>query len=231
MRGTEPFERGPEIPGPPGDGWTCAPCTDFNLDGMADLLWYNPTTNRMAVWLMAGTTPLERGPEIPGPPGAGWIAGFAGDFDQDGRADVFWYNPTTNRMAVWLMDSTEVRVRGPELPGPAGDGWILAAAGDFNADHIVDAAFFNLRTRRATISLMYGTGLLEQGPELPAPPGEDWALGIASDCNGDGMFDLLWLGTRPLRTEVWLMRGTAPWVRGALIAGPGGVDHARSQHR
>jgi hypothetical protein len=219
MAGTEPLERGPEIPGP-GEGWYDIPALDFNRDGMSDLLWFNPTTNRIAVWLMAGTEPFEYGPEIPGPPGDGWLAGFGVDMDRDGMADVFWYNSTTHRMAVWLMDSTEVRERGGEIPAPASADWILAAAGDYNGDHIADPAWFNTRTKRVTESLMFGTGLLEQSPEIAAPPGEGWILGGSADYNGDGLFDLIWLNARPLRISVWLMNGTVPLEIGAEIPGP-----------
>ena len=220
MRGTAPFERGPEIPGPPGDGWTCAPALDFNDDGMADVLWYNPTTNRMAVWLMRGTAPFERGPEIPGPEADRWLASFAGDFDRDGMADVLWYDPRTNRMAVWLMAGTEVREAGLPLPGPSGDGWILASAGDFNHDFIADELWFNTANKRMTVSLMGGTRLLEQGPEIPGLPGAGWVVGNAADCNGDGMTDVLWLNPSPLRLRVWLMDGAVPLASGADVAGP-----------
>jgi hypothetical protein len=222
MAGTEPFERGPEIPGPPGDGWIDVPALDFNFDGMADLLWSNPQTNRMAVWLMRGTEPFERGAEIPGPPGDGWFAGFGADFDRDGMADVFWYNPTTSRMAVWLMNGTAVRARGPELPTPPYPDWIPTAAADFNADHATDMLWFDTRTNRIIISLMAGTGVLEQSPEIPGPPGEGWLAAQSGDYNGDGMFDLAWLNVSPLRMKVWLMNGTVPIEEGPEIAGPAG---------
>lgn len=222
MRRTEPFEQGREIPGPPGDGWLCAPARDFNFDGIPDVLWYNPTTNRMIVWLMRGTEPFEQGSEIPGPPGGGWFAGFGADFDRDGMADVFWYNPTANRIAVWLMQGTELREPGPALPGPPGDGWRLTAAGDFNHDFVADELWYNPGTKRMTISLMRGTGILEQGPEIPGPPGEGWIVGNSSDCNGDGMSDVLWLNPSPLRMSVWLMNGTVPTAMGPEIPGPAG---------
>ena len=136
MRGTEPSVRGPEIPGPSGD-WLSVPAIDFDGDGMADALWYNPTTRRMAVWRMHGTVPFVVGPEIPGPSGGGWRASLARDFDGDGLADVLWYDAGADRTAVWLMRGTAVRARGPELPAPSG-GFYLAAANDMNGDLMAD---------------------------------------------------------------------------------------------
>ena len=220
MRETQPFEIGPEISGPPGDGWFSLAATDFNLDGFADVPWYNLTTHRLTVWLMRGTQPFDHGPEIEGPPGDGWFPLFGADFDRDGMADIFWYNSSKQRMAVWLMLGTEVREQGPEIPAPGAPDWILATAGDFNRDFIPDPVWFNKTTDRATIVLMQGTRLIEGSAEIAGPPGQEWVVGAASDCDGDRMLDLLWLNPSPLRMSVWLMNGTVPVVHGPDIPGP-----------
>jgi hypothetical protein len=135
-------------------------------------------------------------------------------------ADVFWYDTAANRMALWLMAGTAVRERGPELPGPPGNGAILAGAGDYNHDQVTHTLWYEPRTRRFSISLLWGKGLLEQGAEIPGLPGADWIVGNSADCNGDGMSDVLWLNTSPLEMSVWLMNGTAPMVKGPPIPGP-----------
>jgi hypothetical protein len=117
MHGTRVLERGPEIQSPPGDGWTVPTGADFNGDGMADVIWSDPTTGRVAISLLRGTCLLEEGPVITGP-GEGWFAGTAGDTNGDGMADVMWQSADGHRMSVWLMNGTHVVERGPELPGP-----------------------------------------------------------------------------------------------------------------
>jgi hypothetical protein len=68
MRGTELLEAGPEIPGPPGDGWAAPTAGDADGDGMADIYWFNNQHGaRMAIWTMHGTRLFATGPEIPGP--------------------------------------------------------------------------------------------------------------------------------------------------------------------
>ena len=60
---------GPEIPAPPGGGWTIAGTGDFNGDGMSDVVWENIVTRRFAIWLMNGIDVLATGPQIPEPSG------------------------------------------------------------------------------------------------------------------------------------------------------------------
>ncbi len=73
--GTELLEQGPVIAGPPGDGWLVDTSPDTNGDGIWDVAWLNASPLRMSVWLMSGTLPMLRGPEIAGPSGAARDAG------------------------------------------------------------------------------------------------------------------------------------------------------------
>ena len=221
-RGTGLLEPGPVIPGPPGRGWAAVTAQDFNRDGMADVPFFNPDVGRAAVWLFRGTHLVEMGPEIPTPPGDGWVLAYAGDMDGDGMADLLWYNPTTFRIAVWLMAGTCVRVAGPVLPGPVGDGWTVATIADFNFDGTGDALWFNAKTQRMSVWLIRGTQVLERGPEIPGPPGDGWAVVTGADFNGDGYNDALWNNATTNRMAVWLMRGTRLFEPGPEIPGPAG---------
>ena len=94
-----------DLPDQPGSQWTVVTLADFNADGMQDVLWFDTTTGRIAVWLMHGTGVLEAGAPIAAPAGDGWIALNAADFNFDGMADVLWGNATTNCMACLLYTS------------------------------------------------------------------------------------------------------------------------------
>ncbi|MEO5729439.1 MAG: VCBS repeat-containing protein [Byssovorax sp.] len=161
---------GPVQPTPLGAGWAVTTASDFNLDGMADILWYNSSMKSMAVWLMSGTHLLLPGPVIPGPLGAGWVPASTADFNVDGMSDVIWRNPGNGSMAVWLMDGTQLLLPGPEIPGPLGAGWIVAVGGDVNFDGMADGFWYNNQTNRMAVWLMSGTQLLLPGPEVPGPP-------------------------------------------------------------
>src|SRR5262249_8474250 len=113
-------------------GWRLPSAGDFNRDGVRDLVWRDHTSNRYAVGLLRGPRVLEQRPMLPGPPGEDWmVVNAAGDFNGDGRADMLWYNWTTNQAFVSLTAGVDRFERGPELPGPPGDGWSSTPARDF----------------------------------------------------------------------------------------------------
>jgi hypothetical protein len=74
-------------------------------------------------------------------------------------------------MAVWLMDGAQLLAPGPDIAGPAGDGWIAINAADANLDGMGDAMWCNPRTDQMAVWLMDGAHLLAPGPVIPGPGG------------------------------------------------------------
>jgi hypothetical protein len=220
LRGTQLLAAGPDIPGPPGAGWVVGNAADTNGDGLADAVWYNATTNRVAVYLMNGTKLLAAGPEMPGPPGEGWRVTNVSDTNDDAFADIVWDNPKRNTMAVWLMDGTRVLAAGPEIPGPPGEGWSAVTAADFNHDGYSDVIWTNEGRGTMAVWLLRGTQLLAAGPEIPGPGGSGWAIVYAGDTNGDGMADAVWQKSGTTQFAVWLMNGTKLAAAGPVLVGP-----------
>lgn len=220
MAGPRLLVPGPEIPGPVGDGWSAVTAADFNLDGSADMLWYNAAKNTMAVWLMAGSKLLLAGPELPAPPGPGWVVDTAADFNLDGMADVLFNNPATNEMTIWLMSGTGVLLPGPVIPGPLGPGWTAVTAADFDADGMADVIWTNSTHGSTAVWLMNGPLPRVLGPEIPGPIGPGWSVAYAADFNFDGLADALWQNASPTRMAVWLMSGTHLLLPGPEIPGP-----------
>lgn len=220
LRGTELLAAGPEIQGPPGEGWVAANASDTNADGMADVVWHDASTNRAAVFLMRGSQLLAAGPEIPGPPGEGWEMASASDANADGRGDIIWSNPTRNTMAVWLLDGTRLLAAGPEIPGPPGEGWRAVTASDFNRDGCADMIWTNTARGTMAVSLLRGAQLLATGPEIPGPPGDGWAVVYAGDTNGDELADALWQRAGTTAFAVWRMNGSRLLAAGPVRVGP-----------
>jgi hypothetical protein len=220
MAGTDFLVPGPIFPGPPGDGWERVTSLDVNADDMADLAWHNALTDAVEVWLMNGTEVLLQGPEFYSPLGHDWIAPGVGDFNADGIDDFLWTNATTGSISIGLMNGTASLLQGPVIPGPPGDGWGALLATGFNADGMDDVLWYNPITRMMEVWLMSGTELLLPGPEIPAPPGDGWALVAAGDVNADGQADVIWDNTKIHRFAVWLMNGTEVLLCGAEIPRP-----------
>lgn len=146
MSGSALLFPGPTFDGPLGAGWTRSACADFDGDGLADILWRNTLTQAAEVWLMHGTKPFSRGAPISPPPGDGWIARTATDFNSDGMNDILWANPTLRLFTVGLMNGAQQVARGPLIPMPAGDGWRLVTATDLGGDNQADTLWYNATT-------------------------------------------------------------------------------------
>ena len=74
---------------------------DFDLDGTTDIVWHNPTTNNIDIWLMANgqwSNSTNVG-ENPGPV----VPVGVGDFDHNGVSDVMWRGTTTNYLDNWML--------------------------------------------------------------------------------------------------------------------------------
>ncbi|WP_437683970.1 FG-GAP repeat domain-containing protein [Sorangium sp. So ce131] len=169
MEGSRLLAPGPILQGPSGGRWVVGGVADLDGDGMSDVVWNDAERNLMSVWLMEGAQPRARGPLIPGPPGEGWIALRANDFNFDGNADVLWTNEEEGLMAVWLMSGTALLAPGPILRGPDGEGWSAHAAGDVNFDGMVDVVWQRDGASEMAVWLMEGSQLLAPGPVIAGP--------------------------------------------------------------
>jgi hypothetical protein len=226
MAGTRVLARGPEIPGPSDERWQAVTideeAADFNLDGMADVLWHAPGTNLVSAWLMRGTGVLERGAEIEGPRAEGWDLGTIGDFDGDGMSGILWHNARESSAIAWTVVGTGVSERGEPFEAPSGQGWVPLIGVDYNGDFLADVLWYNASRNVIAIWLMAGTRVLERGPEIAGPSGGGFTPVGAPDMNGDDMADIVWLDPARNVMVVWLMAGTRVLEEGPAIAGPSG---------
>ena len=68
--------------------------SDFNGDGIPDIVWHNRNTGNTAVWLIDSGGRILGSAGLPGWSDGDinwWIAGVA-DFNQDGKPDLLWRN-------------------------------------------------------------------------------------------------------------------------------------------
>ncbi|WP_437636699.1 FG-GAP repeat domain-containing protein [Sorangium sp. So ce854] len=179
--------------------------------------------------LARGVEPGDEGPTITPPApspgvttlrrhGYGWKVRQTADFNADGMADVVWYDAERNRIAVWLMNGTELLAPGPLVPGPGGEGWIVWA-NDFDFDGMADLLWSHDERNLMTVWLMDGGRLRAPGRLIPGPLGGGWTA-LPGDFNFDRMSDVLWTHAEQNRMQAWLMEGTQPLAAGPAIPGP-----------
>ncbi|MBF0537365.1 MAG: SBBP repeat-containing protein, partial [Nitrospirae bacterium] len=101
--------------------WQIRATADFNGDGKSDILWQNTTTGQFYVWyidgtqkgidmiigggyLYNGTDPLK-GVSMSDP---NWQLKAVTDYNNDGMADMLWYNASTGQVYIWIINGVSI---------------------------------------------------------------------------------------------------------------------------
>jgi hypothetical protein len=103
--------------------WRIAGVADFNRDGKDDLLWQNPVTGQLGVWLMNGLTVAQALAVTPGVVAPDWKIKAVADYDRDGFADLLWQNAITGELRIWYMAGTTLAREAPVTPGQVAVSW------------------------------------------------------------------------------------------------------------
>jgi hypothetical protein len=186
---------------------------DVNGDGRADIIWYDQSkagSTNVYAWL-SSTSGAYTITSLRGYP-VGWnIVGVA-DANGDGRADIFWHNPTSGALEYWLMNGTAITYGGARsVPNI----YRVAAIGDLTGDSRADIVWTN--TAKTELWLWTGsdsgTYTAERVNYAGYPTG--WDLVGTGDVNADGRADIFWHNPTSGALEYWLMNGVTPTYGGA----------------
>jgi hypothetical protein len=182
---------------------------DFNGDGEQDFFWQNTTTGALEVWLMQGKTVQEVGTltfnsQAPFLDGS-WKP-YIGDFDGNGKSDIFWYNQSSGSTGVWLLNGATIVDAGVTPGLGKGSAWTPQIA-DFDGDGNDDVLWRNGPAQAIAVWIM-------QGKNLASPSSFSYFDGIpaewvptAIDLTGDGGADIFWRNTSGGENAVWIMAG------------------------
>jgi hypothetical protein len=170
---------------------------DFDGDGLADIMVYQPSSGEWYLYPMSnsGPTVIQWGDASMTP--------VPGDYNGDGVFDLALYQSTTGR---WYIRSIQ---DGPPIAFGQiwGDAGTDPVSGDFNGDGVYDLAVYQRQTGNWYIRSL--------GPIGPSNPpisfGQNWGgaglLPVSGDFNGDGIFDLAVYQTS---TGNWYIRSLGP---------------------
>ena len=79
------------------------------------------------VWLLNGASIIDSG--SPGAAASPWTIAGTGDFNDDSKSDILWYNTASGQVLEWLLDGASTI--GGGSPGAAPSPWQLQG---MNAD-------------------------------------------------------------------------------------------------
>jgi hypothetical protein len=194
-------------------GWQLAAGNDFGGSGDRDLLWANPLTGETVFWELRGNQFQRQVANIPSiGANSGWEVGGSGDFDDDGKTDIFWYNKTTGETAFWKMNGFSYQSYTMGLNIGASSSWRAGGVGDFDQDNHLDIFWYDEATGATAIWKMVGFTFqnvlaVSGAPNIGSNSG--WQAKGAGDYNGDGSTDMFWYNQFTGVTGVWLLNGGA----------------------
>ncbi|MCP4134100.1 MAG: trypsin-like serine protease, partial [bacterium] len=163
---------------------------DFNGDGRDDIFRYLPGTSGADVFLSNGSSFVHSGSWTGAGNGSAPNGWYVGDFNGDGRDDIFRYLPGTSGADVFLSNGSSFVHSGNWTGagyGSAPKGWYV---GDFNGDGRDDIFRYLPGTSGADVFLSNGSSFVHSGSWTPAGNGSapnGWYVG---DFNSDGRDDI-----------------------------------------
>jgi len=170
---------------------------------------FNTMTCGYGVWFMDGTV-FDANAIIPFVLDEGEVIQTIGDFDGDGKADIFTDNDDTLESWFWFMNGSRVTAR-EELLDPTRvvvpSTVDVVGAGDFNQDGRDELLKRDLDTGDNHLVVVNGHVVQDQ-LTLPAEPDTDLKVVGTGDLDIDGNIDILWQNTQTGTISVWFMNGT-----------------------
>ncbi|TMA31959.1 MAG: VCBS repeat-containing protein [Deltaproteobacteria bacterium] len=107
---------------------------DYDGNGTSDLLWEDPRSGQLVLWLLNGGIVIKTGvlDRSSLPVGEEWHVGGSADFDGDGADDVMLFSRIRGEVEIWALRGTAI-ARRSRLGGHTAARSVAAAA-DTNGD-------------------------------------------------------------------------------------------------
>lgn len=170
------------------------PVSDFDGDGVSDLLWFKQVTSELEMWHW-GESGHRCARPCPWSLGRIMEAQAVGDFDGDGSSDVVFRDPVSGENLLRIgafYDRMLTTVTNP--------GWRIVGAGDFDGDDQADLLWRNAVTG---VNAIWRSA--DYSKQLPMYAVSDvrWEVAAVGDFDGDLRADILWRHTLTGWNAIW----------------------------
>lgn len=182
--------------------------SDFNKDGVSDILWRNTSDGRNTIWLSANNGTQQAVATVGN---KAWRVFGIGDFDGDGTADILWRNTSNGQNTIYLGGKNTTQ----RTVATVGLAWQIVGVGDFNGDGLSDVLWRNPTTGENTI---WNSASSASQRKLATVKSKDWAVAGIGDFNGDGVADILWRNSATGANEIWRSGNNATKQTVATVA-------------
>jgi hypothetical protein len=188
---------------------------DLDGDGKADVLWRNSSTGENYLYPMNGLAIGAGEGYVRTVVDTSWKIAGTGDFNGDGKADVFWRNTSTGENYVYLMNGTTIQNEG-YVRAVADQNWEVAGVGDFNGDGRDDILWRNTSTGENYVYPMDGLAILPSEGYVRTVASHHWQVVGVGRFDAGPTADILWRNSRTGENYVYLMNGTAITAEGYI---------------
>ena len=206
-------------------GWKIVGASDFNNDGVPDIVLQNQSTNQVSVWYMGGS----QGATIISSPviataAPNWSMLGAGNTQPPPTSQprLFLQNQQSNAVSKWEMGGTSGTViEESPIITTATPNWRVVATADFNNDGVPDILLQNQVTNQISVWYMGGTdGLTITTSPIVGQPLSGWEVVGAADFNHDGNADLLLQNTSSNALSIWYLGPNFTVLSAPIVATP-----------
>jgi hypothetical protein len=173
--------------------------SDFNADGVDDVLWQH-SSGQVAEWQMSAGQ-IAQNSAVATVAGSWHFQGL-GDFDGDARSDALWRNDS-GQAVLWTMNGASITNN--QSVAVIGNDWHNEGVGDFSGDGRADVLW---RNDSGQVALWTMSGASITRNQTVANISSDWHNQGVGDFNADGHADVLWRNVSG-QVVLWQMNGAS----------------------